>query len=50
MAAGYWLGDTYGRTVTVSTWLNNLVYAAFVLLLVWFVVSRLVDRFRNTTA
>lgn len=49
IGAGYWLGDTYGATATVSTWLNNLVYAAFVLALAWFVGSRLLDRLRQTS-
>lgn len=49
MAAGFWLGDTYGATATVSTWLNNLVYAVFALLLAWFVGSRLAGRLRGAT-
>lgn len=41
IGAGWWLGDRYGATSTVSHWMNVAVFSGAALLVVWFVVSKL---------
>ncbi len=41
MSAGWWLGDRFGATVTVSRWLNIVLVGAALAFLGWFVICRL---------
>ncbi|MEE8600269.1 DedA family protein [Euzebya tangerina] len=48
IGAGFWLGETYGATETVSTWLNTVVYVGLGGMVVWFVGSRIRARVRRS--
>lgn len=50
IGAGWWLGDRYGATSTVSHWMNTAVIAGAVLFVLWFVVSKLRARRRLTAS
>ncbi len=47
LGAGWFLGDSFGATATVSRWLNIVVYVGLALFVVWFVLRKLRSRRRT---
>ena len=47
IGAGWWLGDRYGATSTVSHWMNVVVIAGAALFVAWFVVAKLRAKHRT---
>lgn len=50
LAAGWWLGDRFGATATVSHWANVAVLAGAVVFVAWFTARRLSERRRTGPA
>ncbi len=46
LGAGWWLGDSFGATATVSRWLNIVIYVGFAVFVAWFAFRRLRRRHR----